>query len=397
MEVKIDSIMRIMINYALVFLCLPIVSCGIEQPTYVEIKDPENTSKIIETRYYETAGEIGGDYIPGEESRGLLSMPTKNFYGADDKILLSIEDYGYSDYEQKYSLTIINHNYDSNHQLVNITELSVQRNDVGWTGIVELIDTVANLTFKRNELGLVTEIEGFGTVITPDDEVYEVTKYIYNKDGKIVKEIHDSHDYKTYQYFSLLNGHTVIKCDEYGKQYTRNFPAYQGKIRSLTEIYDNGQKVKSLEQTYNYGKLSSDNETIFMYDDNNRVIKSIKKRAEAVGMWTYYPDDTYEDFMNQLFELDAQYNTVKEYKYDKKGNLIYFKEGKLMPKLDHGFLHIGDKRYIYKRNPRNNEALKVFDRELKYYYNEYGDWYKCHLYSLISGNGIAIRNIEYRR
>ena len=273
MEVKIDSIMRIMINYALVFLCLPIVSCGIEQPTYVEIKDPENTSKIIETRYYETAGEIGGDYIPGEESRGLLSMPTKNFYGVDDKILLSIEDYGYSDYEQKYSLTIINYNYDSNHQLVNISELSVQRNDVGWTGIVELIDTVANLTFKRNELGLVTEIEGFGTVITPDDEVYEVTKYIYNKDGKIVKEIHDSHDYKTYQYFSLLNGHIVVKCDEYGKQYTRNFPAYQGKIRSLTEIYDNGQKVKSLEQTYNYGKLSSDNETIFMYDDISVPLK----------------------------------------------------------------------------------------------------------------------------
>lgn len=390
--------MRTMIKYALAFLCLSILSCGSKESKYVEIKEPRNTKKIIETRYYEAAGEIDGDFIPGEEWGGLLSIPTKIFYGADNEILLSIEDYGYSDYEQKYSLSIINYNYDSNHQLNNITEVSVQRNDVGWTGIVELIDTMANLTFKRNELGLVTEIEGFGTVITPDDEMYEATKFLYNKDRKVVKEIHDSHDYKTYQYFSLLNGHTVVKCDEYGKQYTRNFPAYQGKIRSSTEIYDSGKKkVKSLVQTYNYGKLSSDNETIFMYDDKNRIIKSIEKRAEAADMWTYYPDDTYEDFMNQLFELKAQYNTVKEYKYDKKGNLIYFKEGKLMPKLDHGFLHIGDKCYIYKSNPRNNEALKVFDKELKYYYNEYGDWYKCHRYSLILGNGIAIQNIEYKR
>ena len=273
-----------MINYALaVFPCLLILSCSSKETKYVEIKEPENTKKIIETRYYETAGEIDGDYIPGEELRGLFLTPTKNFYGADDKILLSIEDYGYSDYEQKYSMTFTNYNYDSNHQLDNITEVHVQRSDVGWTGIVELIDTTANLTFKRNELGLVTEIEGFGTVITPDDKVYEVTKFIYNKDGKIVKEIHDSHDYKTYQYFSLRNGHTAVKCDVYGEQRTLNFPAYQGKTWSLTKIYDNGQKVKSLEQTYSYGKLYLDKETTFVYDDKNRMIQIIKKRAEAGG------------------------------------------------------------------------------------------------------------------
>ena len=70
--------MKTMINYALaVFPCLLILSCSSKETKYVEIKEPENTKKIIETRYYETAGEIGGDYIPGEESRGLLSMPTK--------------------------------------------------------------------------------------------------------------------------------------------------------------------------------------------------------------------------------------------------------------------------------------------------------------------------------
>ena len=386
--------MRTMINYTLaVFLCLLILSCSSKETKYIEIKEPENTKKTIETRYYEIAGEIDGDYIPGEESVGI---PTKNFYGADNEILLSITNYGYVDYVQKYSMSFDNYNYNSNHQLESIISVSVQRSDEGWTGIVELIDTTANLTFKRNELGLVTEIEGFGTVITPDDEVYQPTKFIYNKDGKIVKEIHDSHDYKTYQYFSLLNGHTVVKCDEYGKQYTLDFPAYQGKIRSLIEIYDNGKKVKSIEQTYNYGKLSSDNETTFMYDDKNRMIKNIKKRAKADGsMYSRYPDETYEDYMNKMFPVLARNNEIEEYKYNKKGNLIYYKKEYLMPKLDNGCLRIGDKLYIYTENSEsglNNEGLK-------YYYNEYGDWYKCYEYgyNLFSANRIAIRNIEYRR
>ena len=84
--------MRTMINYVLaVFLCLLILSCNSKETKYVEIKEPENTKKIIETRYYEIAGEIDGDYIPGEE----LGTSTKKFYGADNEILLSIENYGY--------------------------------------------------------------------------------------------------------------------------------------------------------------------------------------------------------------------------------------------------------------------------------------------------------------
>ena len=389
--------MKTMINYALaVFPCLLILSCSSKETKYVEIKEPENTKKIIETRYYETAGEIDGDYIPGEELRGLFLTPTKNFYGADDKILLSIEDYGYSDYEQKYSMTFTNYNYDSNHQLDNITEVHVQRSDVGWTGIVELIDTTANLTFKRNELGLVTEIEGFGTVITPDDKVYEVTKFIYNKDGKIVKEIHDSHDYKTYQYFSLRNGHTAVKCDVYGEQRTLNFPAYQGKTWSLTKIYDNGQKVKSLEQTYSYGKLYLDKETTFVYDDKNRMIQIIKKRAEAEGMFVLYQDETYEDYMNKSFEMLAGNNEITEYKYDKKGNLIYVKTGYRKPELHGNTIRIGNKNYFYE------ESSVLGSDQYKYYFNEHGDWYKYDLIrdgvaGSVFGNEIAIRNIEYRR
>lgn len=392
-EFKIFEIMKtILYPISLILLFITLLSCKTEQPKYIEIKEPENTKKIIETRCYEIAGEIDGDYIPGEEYIG-VSFPAKDYYGTDDKILLSINDYRNGDYEQKHIMTVTNYKYDSKHQLDNITSVWGW-NDVGWTGIVELRDTAANLTFKRNELGLVTEIEGFGTVITPDGESYDATKFIYNKDGKIVKEVHDSY-YKTYQYFSLRNGHTVVKCDEYGEDLTflirDDFPVYQGKKRSLTEIYDNGQKVKSLEQEYRYGKLYSDNETTFMYDDKNRMIQIIKKRAEAVGMNVAY-SETYEDFMNRRCPLMAMYNEIKEYKYDKKGNLIEYKEEYLKPKLDGGCLCIGDKLYSYTKESRN----RGLNYKLKYYYNEYGDWYKCR-YDCFEHRKIFIRNIEYRR
>lgn len=59
--------MRTMIKYALAFLCLSILSCGSKESKYVEIKEPENTKKIIETRCYKEGPEIDGDYIPGDE------------------------------------------------------------------------------------------------------------------------------------------------------------------------------------------------------------------------------------------------------------------------------------------------------------------------------------------
>lgn len=407
-EFKIFEIMKtILYPISLILLFITLLSCKTEQPKYIEIKEPENTKKIIETRCYEIAGEIDGDYIPGEEYIGIQFRPTKNYYGADDKILSSIEDYGYGDgdYAQKHLMIFTNYKYDSKHQLDNITEVWV-RGDVGWTGIVELIDTSANLTFKRNELGLVTEIEGFGSVITPDDEVYETTKFIYNKDGKIVREVHDSY-YKTYQYFSLRNGHTVVKCDEYGKDFAiPDFPVYQGKMRSLTEIYDNGQKVKSLEQEYIYGKLYSDNETTFMYDDKNRMIQYIKKRAEADGMNVINNGETYEDYMNRMVPMVAMDNEIKEYKYDKMGNLIDYKVEYLKPKLDGGRLRIGDKLYSYTKKSESGNIIEIEmsesgNRGLKYYYyyNEYGDWYKCYdnESDFFGKRRIIIRNIEYRR
>lgn len=380
--------MRKMINYALVFLCLPILSfCSYESSEeikYIEIIEPENTKKIIETRYYDTMGEIDGDYIPGEEYRTLFTSPTKNFYGIDDKLLMSIDYYGYGDYTQKYLFQVTNCSYDSNHQLDNINVISVQRSDEGWTGIVELSDTITNLTFKRNNLGLLTEIVGFGST-TLDDKLYRVTKFIYNEDGKLVKEVYDSLSYKTYQYFSLLNGHTVIKCDEYGEQFDFMYPSYQGKVSSLTEIYNNGQKIKSLEQRYFYGNLISDKETTFMYDDKNRMIQVVEK--EASGLVVHYPDETYEDFINRGFTLHAHIE-ITGYQYDNKGNLVYSKEETRVPG-DNEFLRIGNNTY-------HSASHAYTYKESTYYYNEYGDWYKRHVHGLFLRNKIVIRTIEYR-
>lgn len=384
--------MRKMINYALVFLCLPILSCcsyeSSEEIKYIEIIEPENTKKIIETRYYDTMGEIDGDYIPGEEFRALLIWPTKDFYGFDDKILMSIVDLGYI--RQKHVLTVTNYSYDSNHQLDNITEISVLRSDEGWTGIVELSDTTANLTFKRNNLGLLTEIAGFGST-TLGDKSYRVTKFIYNEDGKLVKEIYDSLKYKTYQYFSLLNGYTVVKCDEYGEQVELTYPSYQGKVSSLTEIYNNGQKIKALEQMYRYGHLISDKETTFMCDDKNRLIQIVEKEAFNLGF--HNPDDTYEDYMNRGFKLQAQYIDIIGFQYDNKGNPVYFKKETRVPG-DNEFLRIGNNTYYYVKSA--SHAYTYLNQESTYYYNEYGDWYKQHMHCPGMTNAIVIRTIEYR-
>ena len=135
----------------------------------------------------------------------------------------------------------------------------------------------------------------------------------------------------------------------------------------------------------------------------------IKKRAEADGMNVINNDETYEDYMNKMFPLFARYNEIKEYKYDKKGNLIEYKEEYLKPKLDGGRLRIGDKLYSYTKNSEsgnsesgNSESgnSESGNSGLKYYYNEYGDWYKCYDYGydfFRYRRRIIIRNIEYRR
>ena len=380
-------------------LCFTLLSCSTAQSQYIEIKEPENTKKIIDTRYYE-AKVINGEYVPGNELLSYPYRPTIIFYGEDDKILLRVETSGCIEEEQRYyyNTVITYYYYDScNHQLKSIKEIVTRRNKPELSDVVELLYTVGDLAFKRNELGLVTDITGFGSAMGPDDDYLEAnTKFEYNKNGKIIKKIYDRHSYH-YKYFSLENGYTVEQCSI--KYYYGNDDEYSLETR----IYDGSKKVKTLCKHYIAGKLTRDSDTTFIYDDANRLIKTIVNSASANVF-------TKEELSDTNLKLYADDSIIENYKYDENGKIVSITTIGQSPKLDiNHFVDINGTKYLYEDRITGN-LKKTHGPQLiaenKYYYNMNGDCCQINVSSYLSivntylkepaESIICVRTIEYR-
>lgn len=390
--------MRTMIKYALAFLCLSILSCGSKESKYVEIKEPENTKKIIETRCYKEGPEIDGDYIPGDE---LIDSATKAFYDADDNILLWIRDalsFTYEDGSKSYSMTINSYKYNQDGQLENVIQTAASRDSREFPETIKNAVIRANLSFNRNTYGDITEISGFGLVFDHDDNVIQTTQFEFDKNGKIIKEVYDSlKHYKVYKYFTLDNGYNVIQCDEYNEEYDVvdfNIKDF-GIINSSTEVYDHGTKIKSIIQHFSFGVLDKITETTYQYNDDNKVIEKTENVASTSDIiWNG----------NTSAEVLAADCTITKYEYDNHGNCTEVREISVTPNLNRFHkVKIGNNYYFYGERDisHNLNPRKPFNPRTtltkKYYYNEHGDWYKCHyVYPNSDYNVICIRNIEYK-
>lgn len=249
--------------------------------------EPENTAKVIETKCYNIAGEVDGDYIPGEEVflDGFSDLETtKTYYDEDDRIITHRKYYNESIGDKINQLEIIEaYEYDLNNQIKSIIETYVNTfYDQNGNFIGVQIDTNSLLKFNRDAQGKLSAITGYGSIFYENDNTYyrANTKYEYDDSGRLIKETYgDDKNFKIFKYIQY-DDYLIIHSDEYKSRFYDK-TEYFGIETSTEKIYYNNQVYRKNETHYEYGKLFSIFDDTYTYDNKNRVIKQVTQKAYA--------------------------------------------------------------------------------------------------------------------
>ena len=228
------------------------------------------------------------------------------------------------------------YSYDELDRLVEVTDAKGARTNYAY-------DAVGNLTAVHQYVGVTKDtVNAMGLSIWqksayPTGLTEQVTRYVYDDRGLLVKEINPANKVTVYTYDA--NGNLVSKVDEEG--YTTSF-AYDPENNLKKITYHDGKQVEYQYDALNQviGMKDWLGETTYELDALGRLLK-VKDYQNQITEYTWsstgekqsikYPDDSvvsYEyDALGRMTKVTDAQNKVTTYQYDQLGNLTQ----KLLP------------------------------------------------------------------
>ena len=186
---------------------------------------------------------------------------------------------------------------------------------------------------------------------------YEGTDFYYTlRKGAKIKKV----CYKGGKYTDVTNKkNRILEFDGYAFEW--------GEGTKVKITLDKSGRILNVFENFEY---ENSEETVFTYDKNGNLLSAAEYS---------YPDDKktvryqyeykYDSKNHRIQEIDKELNTGKEYKYNKKGKVIYIREYNEEGTVD-------EITYTYYKNGRLKKTTFVtpFDQktETTYKYNEYG-------------------------
>ncbi len=275
-----------------------------------------------------------GDVITATDGNGTITTYEYNGFGKIKKVTYAgdntVEQY-YVIYQydsigrvirKQDSLGVVDiYTYDSFGRELSSTEERVDGSDA--IKVTAAYDKNGNKRFVTDGNGTVTEntydelnkLVSSTTYVTDasGNKANHTTRYIYDKDGNLVKEISWLGSEKSYVYDSL--NRVVEKYDE------------NNKLIQKLEYNSNGTQSKSYD--------ALENVTLYYYDKNNRLIKTIDPEGHIIlqhydevgnvdqktngnNSTTYYSYDQY----NRLVAVKNAKSEITNYTYDLNGNML---------------------------------------------------------------------------
>ena len=356
---------------------------------------PKEAKKLIITNYYEPLLN-NGEWICGKESSEIGYYPDTTYYDEYGNVVLSINKYDrilniyYSPKEEKLSEQHISSSY------------STRKKHKG------------TVKYLRNEKGLLLERKASGNVGVRNRGLVGISTHFlaeYDNNDNRIKET-EGNIIRLYKKLPSKEGQDIRLCQSINKNNQDSYNYIVGLEEQITEISDSETQLiqRIIKEYYKYGYISIKEDYTYSYDANGLLIKENCK--EKWMQESYLHNLTEEERREYIIENcyrknDYTFeNTIKEWQYDSKGNIIDYSKYHCYSSKEE-YINDSDKYYKLPFFDKKGTYFKEskYHYKYEYKYNEKGDWIERVTYegrydsqsqtSEIIPFLITVREIEY--